>query len=135
MRRAACILAACILMVTLAFPGAALAQIDLSVCQYLPRHRPAPDVDYTPGVDGKGRAVAPADLPGSAGAAAPMERFDIPVTLSLARRMGLAVPSRGLPGDTEVGTLTLDGDRLFFNGQPVGGPGEAQLYALCRAAR
>ncbi|MBP2312397.1 hypothetical protein [Azospirillum soli] len=127
--------AACILIATLAFPGAALAQIDLSVCQYLPRHRPAPDVEYTPGVDVKGRAVAPADLPGSAGAAAPIERFDIPVTLNFARRMGFAVPSGGLPGNAEVGTLTLKGNRLFFNGQPVGGPSEAQLYALCRTAR
>lgn len=119
----------------LALPGAAFAQIDLSVCQYLPRHRPAPDVEYTPGVDVKGRPVAPADLPGSAGTAVPMERFDIPVTLNFARRMGFAVPSGGLPGGADVGTLTLNGNRLFFNGQPIGGPSEAQLYALCRTVR
>ena len=126
---------AAVLMAMLAFPGAAVAQIDLSVCQYLPRHRPAPDVEYTPGVDVRGRPVAPADLPGSAGGAAPLERFDIPVTLNFARRMGFAVPSGGVPGNAQVGTLTLSGNRLFFNGQPVGGPSEAELYALCRTAR
>lgn len=103
--------------------------IDSSTCQYLTRHRPAADVEYTPGVDVHGRAVAPADLPGTGGPS--IDRFDIPVTMGLARRLGYAVPP-GLPRDMEVGRLTLLGDRLYFNGQPIGATRETEIYALCR---
>ncbi|WP_448202941.1 hypothetical protein [Azospirillum sp. sgz302134] len=127
--------AAFLLIAVAVLPHAAAAQIDLSACRYLTRHRPAPDVEYTPGVDVRGRAVAPADLPGSAGSATPPERFDIPITLDLARRMGIRVPGGGLPAGTDVGTLTVQGGRLFFNGQPIGGAAEADLYAYCRSAR
>lgn len=121
-------------------PVPALAQSDLTVCRYLPRHRPTPDATYQPGVDVKGRPVAPADLPGSAGATAAPQRFEIPVTLEFARRMGFRVPTGGgmagaVPGNMEVGRLVLDGDRLLFNGQPLGGASEAELYALCRTVR
>jgi len=111
------------------------APVDLAVCRYLPRHRPAADVEYTPGVDGRGNRVAPADLPGSAGAV-PMERFEIPVTLDFARRLGFATPGGGaLPRTAEVGRLTVQGNRLFFNGQPIDAASQAELIALCRTVR
>lgn len=123
-------------LVVIVFSGSALGQsrpaIDLSACQTLSRHRPSADVEYKPGVDVKGRPVAPADLPGSAGAM-PIDRFDIPVTLDLAKRMGLRPPPGGLRGDAQVGWLTMDGNRLFFNGQPIGDTAQAELYAYCRA--
>lgn len=134
MGRALPLTVAAALLVAIAMPVSAQSP-DPSVCRYLPRHRPAPDVAYQPGVDVRGRPVAPADLPGSAGATP--QRFEIPVTLDFARRMGFRVPTGGvpLPGTTEVGRLTLDGDRLSFNGQPVGGTSEAELYAYCRTVR
>lgn len=103
---------------------------DPALCRYLPSHRPAPDVEYTPGVDVHGNPVAPADLPGSAGSV-PIDRFEIPVTAAFARRLGFAVP-RGLPGAMEFGRVTIQGDRVLFNGQPVGQAGRAELYAVCR---
>lgn len=117
--------------------GASAQPIDLSACRYLTQHRPAPGVDYTPGVDVKGRPVAPADLPGSAGTAPPLQRFDMPVTLDFIRRMGVRVPAAAakLPGTGEIGVLTLYENRLYFNGQPLGGPTEAELYAYCRTLR
>ncbi len=65
-----------------------------------------------------------------------MDRFDIPVTLNFARRMGFSGFGAGmLPGAAEVGRLTLQGGRLAFNGQPIGDSAETQLYALCRTDR
>ncbi len=112
--------------------------VDLSVCQYLTAHRPAPDVEYTPGVDVKGRPVAPADLPGSAGTSPVAERFDFPLTIDFLRRSGIRVPPGAVakvPGTGEIGVLTLYANRLYFNGQPLGGPTEAELYAYCRTVK
>lgn len=124
-------------LVGLAGPAAA-QPVDLSVCRSLTAHRPAPDVEYTPGVDVKGRSVAPADLPGSAGTAPAVERFDLPVTIDFLRRSGVRMPSRTaarVPGNGEIGVLTLYANRLYFNGQPLGGPTEAELYAYCRTVK
>lgn len=132
-------------LVVLAGGGAdsgALAQspvgdVDPRLCQALGvAHRPAPDVDYIPGVDVRGRAVAPADLPGSYGAARqPLERFDIPVTLDFARRMGFSggrsSAAAKVPGATELGRLVIDGGRVSFNGQPIGDSSQAALAAAC----
>ena len=111
--------------------------VDPRLCQALGvSHRPAPDVEYVPGVDVRGRAVAPADLPGSHGAARqPLERFEIPVTLDFARRMGFS-PGRSAaaaaaPGAMEIGRLVIDGGRVTFNGQAVGDSSQAALAAAC----
>lgn len=125
---------AAVLLIVFSAPLPALAQgrpaIDLSACQALTRHRPAPDVEYRPGVDVHGRPVVPADLPGSAGTI-PIDRFDIPVSGDLARVMGLRVP--GSDSTVQVGWLTLEGGHLTFNGQPVGPSAETQLHTYCRA--
>lgn len=122
--------------------GPALAQssqgeVDPRLCQALGvNHRPAPDVEYVPGFDVRGRSVAPADLPGSYGAARqPLDRFEIPVTLDFARRMGFSAgrsaAAAKVPGATEVGRLVIDGGRVTFNGQPVGDSSQAALAAAC----
>lgn len=111
--------------------------VDPRLCQALGvNHRPAPDVEYVPGVDVRGRAVAPADLPGSYGAARqPLERFEIPVTLDFARRMGFSAgrsaAAAAAPGAMEIGRLVIDGGRVTFNGQAVGDSSQAALAAAC----
>lgn len=106
--------------------------IDLSVCQRLTRHVPAADVEYRPGVDVNGRPVAPADLPGTAGAQPPIP-IDLPLSVDLARRMGIALPSVPfLPDDVTAVWLSVVGDRLYLNGQPIDPGAEERLYAYCR---
>lgn len=106
--------------------------VDLSLCQRLTRHVPAADVEYRPGVDVNGRAVAPADLPGSAGAQPPIP-IDLPLSIDLARRMGVALPSVPyLPNDITAVWLSVVGDRLYLNGQPIDPGAEERLYAYCR---
>ena len=129
-------IAALLVLAPLTISGTAAAQaVDLSVCRYLTAHRPSPDVEYAPGVDVRGKAVAPADLPGAAGPAPPLERFDLPVTIDFLRRSGVKLPAGGVPGTGEIGVLTLYANRLYFNSQPLGGPTEAELYAYCRTVR
>ncbi|WP_434614170.1 hypothetical protein [Azospirillum sp. B2RO_4] len=106
--------------------------VDLSLCQRLTRHVPAADVEYRPGMDVHGRAVAPADLPGSAGAQPPIP-IDLPLSVDLARRMGIALPSVPfLPNDVTAVWLTVVGTQLYLNGQPIDPGAEERLYVYCR---
>lgn len=54
-------------------------------CSRLVRHVPAADVAYQPGVDARGRAVAPADMPGSGAQAIPNllpDVLEFPITIN-----------------------------------------------------
>lgn len=107
--------------------------VDLSLCQRLTRHVPAADVEYRPGVDVHGRAVAPADLAGSASAQPPIP-IDLPLSIDLARRMGIALPSVPfLPNDVTAVWLTVVGNQLYLNGQPIDPGAEERLYVYCRS--
>lgn len=108
---------------------------DPALCRALIAHRPVSGVEHTPGVDGRGRPVAPADLPG--GGAASLVGFQMPVTVDFLRRFGLPVPrsAAALPRGAEVGRLGIDGNRVLFNGQPLGDPAVEQLYVACGQAR
>lgn len=107
--------------------------VDLSLCQRLTRHVPAADVEYRPGVDVHGRAVAPADLAGSAGAQPPIP-IDLPLSIDLARRMGIALPSVPfLTNDVTAVWLTVVGNQLYLNGQPIDPGAEERLYVYCRS--
>jgi hypothetical protein len=77
----------------------------------------------------------------------PLDYVDIPITIALARGLGLPLPPGGSDGvaadeggftrddfigAAEVGVLTLQRGEMFFNGQPIGQSALSRLYALCR---
>jgi hypothetical protein len=91
-------------------------------------------VEYTPGVDVRGRAVAPADLGG-----APKMKFpdtvEIPVLLELLQRLGLPANSSLYKlEDVKVGTLRIrvkDG-RAWFNGEPLTSEEQHAMARVCQ---
>ncbi|MBB6251631.1 hypothetical protein [Nitrospirillum iridis] len=105
--------------------------VDPAACQWAVRHEPAPDVAYQPGVDVNGDPVVPADLEGGPRLQVP-QRIDIPLTARLASTLpqvaGVARPR----ADAYLGVLTVEGDQVLFNGQPLTDPAEEELAALCR---
>lgn len=108
-------------------------RISPADCQRLVQHRPAADVAYKPGIDGRGNPVAPADLPGQARIAAPNE-ITINLTIDLLRQYG--VPSTSplaSRGEASVGTVTYDiaAGRMTLNGQPLSDPDQDALAAAC----
>lgn len=123
------VLAAALPAAAQGMPPEELAQ----ACRRLPVHVPDRDVAYQPGVDARGRAVAPADLP-EADPAPPLQ-FSIPLTLDSARQLGVAVPTPGgatVPGTMELGRLTITGNEVAFNGQPLNQTSRSRFVALCR---
>lgn len=88
-------------------------------CRVVERHVPDDDVAYRPGVDVKGRAVAPADLNGGNQVATP--RFvTIPLNIPINQFLPVTPPflndvevDAGLIlVDTETGFLSYDGQRI-----------------------
>jgi hypothetical protein len=104
-------------------------------CSRLIRHTPDPGVAYQPGVDARGRAVAPADVPGSGGDALPglvPEVLEIPLTVK--PMQGKAYATHGA-ADAEalLGTVRYDiaRDLFTFNGQPIGSEFQQDLARAC----
>jgi hypothetical protein len=100
-------------------------------CARLVEHVPAPDVAYRPGVDVRGRPVAPADLPGTV-------RIDVPETITFdaaadLRRFGLPAGSRLYAPHADIGQITIERDgRAYFNGQPLQASDNDALARYCR---
>jgi hypothetical protein len=120
----AAVLALCLLS------GAAAADelIDAETCKYLAVYKPAPDVDYKPGVDVHGHPVVEADI--TPPAVKMPENFSFDVNVDVAQAAGLPLPA-GTQALAKVGTITYEKGELKFNGKPLNGEEEAHLKALC----
>lgn len=111
--------------------AAEVLRIGQADCRVLAVHRPAPDVAFRPGRDTRGRPVAPADLAGGAGLQLP-ETLEFAIEVDLAERLGLEPAEIG--ADLPLGVVTLRGEEVHFNGQPLAPGAEEELADLCRAA-
>ena len=114
--------------------GPAIAQtvtVTGADCSRLVQHQPAPDAAYRPGVDVRGRPVAPADLN-----PAPQIRVPETITIDIAvdlRRFGVPRTSPLFEPNVRLGTVTVDKEgRVSYDGQPLGDPETAALAEACR---
>ncbi len=119
-------------------PGGASVSADGRVvvsskaCAEVVAHVPDAGVAYTPGVDVNGNAVAPADVPDSASPIT-ADNFPIFLTLDLKKKFHVPDSAKLFKLEAVVGLITIQGNQVFFNGQPIA-PGEASLLAAaCRA--
>ncbi|MBF0249490.1 MAG: hypothetical protein HQL35_02550 [Alphaproteobacteria bacterium] len=114
--------------------GAGHAVISLEDCKRLVRHRPRADVSYAPGVDVRGKPVAPAELEGAAHLAPPTE-ITIDFGFDLAGRHG--VPGGG-PYEAKAGVgkvrYDLSSGALTFNGQRLNEGDSQAAIAACERA-
>jgi len=101
-------------------------------CRQLVDHAAAPDATYQPGVDARGRPVAPADL-SSPGGIQPPQSFTFDLNTSLT---GFGIPSTSpiFQPTVGVGKITVEdnGRRVLFNGQSVGNTEKQALAELCK---
>ena len=113
--------------------------VDPALCQALVAATPDADVAYQPGVDADGNPVAPADLPDQPQMKLP-SKINIPLTLNMAQALNLntsAYPYNQLGAGTEMqlGMLTVEGDKVTFNGQPLSDDQQDKLAVLCMQPR
>ena len=113
------------------FVSPASAQDQKILCRILPAYVPSGDVapaDYVPGVDVRGKAVAPADLH----AAHQIDVVRIPLTLDLAREISQYEPAQwdfgGLGADARLGMLEIHSDgTVLYDGADL----STAAYAVC----
>ena len=130
-----------LMMVLAAAPALAAETLTISTadCRRLVAHAPSADVTYKGGVDVRGKPVVPADLPGSAVIDLP-EFIEIPITVDTAQRLGRGEPGgilgarRGLEGKAALGTLTVKGNDVFWNGKQIQSQDEVFMAESCRSS-
>ena len=109
-----------------------VVMVTLEQCRQVVAHQPADDVAYRPGVDLRGRPVAPADLAGP-GAIQTPEWIEIALDLPLGEFLRAATPPFTDRAEVQVGTVAYDirTGRLNYNGQPLSDPAAHALAAEC----
>jgi hypothetical protein len=101
-------------------------------CAALQRYVPAPDVNYTPGVDVNGDKVAPADLDGAPPLEMPSD-ITIAITSLLQSRFGIPTDPNSYKPEAYIGSVTVKPDgRAYFNGQPLQDDAAFELAQLCQ---
>jgi hypothetical protein len=131
-----------VLMITAGFicSAAEAAQLTVSpaACDQLVNYIEPAGVEYQPGVDANGNAVAPADI-GNRRPIKPPTHIVIPITDYLASRLtGTQTNATGgnvLQPTANIGTVELTNGQVTFNGQPIGDDVDGDLGALCRKLR
>jgi len=115
---------------TLNYALAAELQVSKNDCRYLVAHQPRADVTYQPGVDARGRDVAPADINTSPSLG---DNITIPLQVDLAQKFGVNLGKVDASKAT-VGIVTIDGGRAYLNGQPLSDENQQNLAVLCLEA-
>jgi hypothetical protein len=112
-------------------PAGADIAVSRQDCNRLAKYQQQPGVEYQPGVDAHGRPVAPADIGGGSNIQLP-DTIVIPVEVLL-RKYAFIPPGSPLrQSKAELGEITVTGDQVFYNGQPLTDQDEAALAAACQ---
>ena len=105
-------------------------EVSRKDCKRLLRHEPRADVEYKPGVDVRGKPVAPADVPGSSAIKLP-KTINIPIGIDLEKKYGLGAGGK-YTGESTIGTVSVRKGRVYWNNEPLGDTEQARIAAACR---
>ncbi len=106
--------------------------ISSTLCAELAGRPPeVPPADYTPGVDARGNAVAPADLPGGAPPLA-LDNFPVEISVNLQKRFGIPADAKLFRGKAIIGLVTVRDGRAYFNGEPITDNERDMMVAACK---
>ena len=107
-------------------------RISRADCAGLAAHVPSDEATYRPGVDVRGRPVAPADVDGTPALALP-ESYRIRIEVDSEDRFGIPATAGRYDADIAVGEALVEADgRVLFNGQPLQSEAAFELGRRCR---
>ncbi|PCJ60394.1 MAG: hypothetical protein COA65_04020 [Rhodospirillaceae bacterium] len=110
--------------------GGRTVTVSQADCLKLTKHVPSADVAYKPGVDVRGRAVTPAETGGSH-SIVPPNNFTVDITVRLDKRFNIPVTPDLYQPEATIGTITIEGDKAYFNGQPLVTESINKLAEIC----
>jgi hypothetical protein len=113
------------------WPAAADIAVSRQDCDRLVKYQEPPGVEYQPGVDAHGETVVPADLGGGVNIQLP-ETIIIPIEVLIQDKYHIPANSALWSAKAEMGVVTVHGDQVLYNGQPLTDPETAALADLCR---
>ena len=105
-------------------------KLSRSECKGFTKHQSS--ADYKPGVDARGKKVEGADLPGGSPIKLP-ETISIDIGIDLEKKYGLGAGGK-YTGEGVVGKVTVKGDKVFFNDQPLDQRDRAAIAEACQKA-
>jgi hypothetical protein len=114
-----------------AAPASAEIAISRKDCQRLVNHEPAPDVAFQPGVDVHGRPVMPADVGGGQQIQLP-DVIYIPIEVLIQDKYGIPANSVLYDATALVGVVSVRGNQVYFEDQPLTDPEIVALEEACR---
>ena len=122
-----------LVLVAVAWAAPVSAEIAISRkdCERLVNHEPAPDVTYQPGVDVHGRPVVPADLGGGQQIQLP-DVIYIPIEVLIQDKFGIPANSVLYDATALVGVVSVRGNQVYFEDQPLTDPEIVALKEACR---
>ena len=110
--------------------------ISADACRRIQVHTPDPSIEYVPGVDADGRAVAPADLPD--GGSLTLSEQDISLDLRIPLSQFFAFPAGLQPviGDALIyaGLVTLRNGTPYLGDKRLTGQEQNALARACAEA-
>lgn len=123
---------------TMAMATETYVGISPAACRKVTVGSTSADVEYKPGVDVNGRAVVPAEGPGG-GIDPSMGRkildvIRIPISVDLAKRMGLGSKGTRFGSEIPLGEVTLRGNQVYLDGAPLTNTEQSQITEACRRA-
>jgi len=107
-----------------------VVEVSRKDCKRLLRHEPRADVEYKPGVDVRGKPVAPADVPGSPAIKLP-KTINIPIGIDLEEKYGLGAGGK-YTGEATIGTVKVRKGRVYWNNELLGDAEQARIAEACR---
>jgi hypothetical protein len=113
------------------WPAAADISVSRQDCDRLVKYQEPPGVEYQAGVDAHGETVVPADLGGGVNIQLP-QTIIIPIELLIQDRYHIPPDSALWRSKAEMGVVTVQGDQVLYNGQPLTDPETAALADLCK---
>ncbi|MEX1146990.1 MAG: hypothetical protein WEB93_01285 [Sphingomonadales bacterium] len=108
-----------------------------SDCRLLENHQPDADVTYQPGVDVRGRPVAPADVEAYPEWDGVARNVTFAVVLDLEDRIGAGEEGQDRPvtGEGVLGFVDVRDGVVTFNGQSLTPPAINAVSEACRAVQ
>ena len=105
-------------------------KVSRSECNRIVKHQSS--AEYKPGVDARGKKVKEADLPGGSPIKLP-ETISIDIGFDLDKKYGLGSGGK-YTGESVIGKVTVKGDKVYFNDQPLDQRDQAAIAEACQKA-